>query len=111
MLLGHGSGPARNEALINSVWVDPGAVADDPEDGDLTNDIVRNASALDTTTPGVYRVTYAVIDSAGCEARAIRYVRVVALVATSDPQYLRQLCMRQVPMVGASRIRTRIGKL
>ena len=97
-LLGRGPGPQRNEVLVNSVWVDPGATAEDPEDGDLTDDISRDASSLDTTVPGVYRVTYSVTDSAGCVARAIRYVRVIALVATSDAGYLSQLCLRQVPM-------------
>jgi hypothetical protein len=33
---------------------------------------------------GVYRVTYSVTDSSGCSAQAVRYVRVVALIATSD---------------------------
>ena len=37
---------------IQLVPLHPGATADDPEDGDLTDDIDRDASALDTTTPG-----------------------------------------------------------
>ena len=81
------------------MWVDPGATATDAEDGDLTDKIVRDASQLDTATPGVYRVAYSVVDSAGCETRAVRYVRVIALVATSDAAYLSTLCMRQVPRV------------
>ena len=81
------------------MWVDPGATAKDAEDGDLTDKIVRDASQLDTATPGVYRVAYSVVDSAGCETRAVRYVRVIALVATSDAAYLSTLCMRQVPRV------------
>ena len=81
------------------MWVDPGATAIDAEDGDLTDEIVRDASQLDTATPGVYRVTYSVTDSAGCETRAVRYVRVIALVATSDAEYLSTLCLRQVPRV------------
>lgn len=98
-LRGRGPGPERNEVLINTVWIDPGATAADPEDGDLTDEIFRDASAVDTKKPGVYRVTYSVTDAAGCSAQAIRYVRVIALIATSDAQYLSQLCVRQVPTV------------
>ena len=97
-LLGRGSTPERNEVLVGSIWVDPGATARDPEDGDLTDLIVRDASDLDTATPGVYLIRYSVEDADGCVSRATRYVRVIALVATSDPTYLRQLCLRQVPM-------------
>ena len=70
-----------------------------PRTGILTDRIERDASELDTNVPGVYRVTYRVRDSAGCESVATRFVRVVALVATSDPLYLRQLCLRSVPTV------------
>ena len=44
----------------------------------------------------MYRVTYTVADADGCEAFAARYVRVVALVATSNAFYLRDLCVNQV---------------
>ena len=98
-LLGFGSGPERNEVAVGTVWIDHGAIAYDPEDGDLTDRVERDASELDTNVPGVYRVTYRARDSAGCEAVAVRFVRVVALVATSDPLYLRQLCLRSVPTV------------
>ena len=73
------------------------AEAFDPEDGNLTAAIERDASQLDTSVPGVYRISYEVQDSDGCVTRALRFVRVIALVATSDPAYLRQMCLRQVP--------------
>ena len=57
---------------VGTVWVDHGATAFDPEDGDLTDRIERDASELDTNVPGVYRVTYRVHDSAGCESVATR---------------------------------------
>ena len=96
-LNGVGSGPTRNELGVGTVWVDPGASAFDVEDGDLSDVIVRDTSELNTNVPGVYRVTYRVSDAAGCSVTAARFVRVVALVATSDPLYLRQLCLAQVP--------------
>ena len=80
-LLGRGAAPERNEVLIGSVWIDPGAEAFDPEDGNLTAAIERDASQLDTSVPGVYRVSYEVQDSDGCVTRALRFVRVIALVA------------------------------
>ena len=98
-LLGFGFGPERNEVAVGTVWIDHGATAFDPEDGDLTDNVERDTSELDTNVPGVYRVTYRVRDSAGCEAVAVRFVRVVALIATSDPLYLRQLCLRSVPTI------------
>ena len=87
---------------MGTVWVDPGVVSFDPEDGDLTDKIERDTSELNTNVPGVYRVTYTVTDAAGCEITAARFIRVVALVATSDPLYLRQLCLRQVPTATAA---------
>jgi hypothetical protein len=55
---------------------DPGATATDLEDGDLTNQI-QTAGNVNTSAPGVYTLTYTVIDSAGNRAQAQRIVRVV----------------------------------
>jgi hypothetical protein len=56
---------------------DPGATARDIEDGDLT-DRIQTEGTVNTSAPGVYVLTYAVSDSAGNSAQAVRIVRVVA---------------------------------
>ena len=78
------------------MYVDLGATAFDAEDGDLSVNITTNLGGLDTTAPGVYRVTYTAMDSDGCVAVAVRYVRVIALVRTSDAAFLNTLCLSQV---------------
>ena len=52
----------------------------DEEDGDITSQIDIDNSAVDTSTPGVYPVSYRIVDSSGCEVTATRFVRVIALV-------------------------------
>lgn len=51
---------------------DPEATALDPEDGDITADIVKESdNTVDTTIPGTYRLTYNVSDSEGCAAKEV----------------------------------------
>src|SRR5690606_8680741 len=62
--------------LQGSPYVEQGATANDPEDGDLTDQIVTDSSAVDTNTPGDYTVTYSVTDTDGNNDIAERIVRV-----------------------------------
>src|SRR5690606_1080387 len=48
----------------------------DPEDGDLTDQIVTDSSAVDINTPGDYTVTYSITDTDGNSDSAHRTVRV-----------------------------------
>ncbi|MDR3125762.1 MAG: DUF5011 domain-containing protein [Candidatus Nomurabacteria bacterium] len=57
---------------------DPGAIASDVVDGDLTGDIVVDDSAVDTTTVGQYEVSYEVTNSANLTASITRTVKVIA---------------------------------
>ena len=59
------------------VYTEQGATATDNVDGDLTNSIIIDASALDTSVPGTYTVTYSVADSAGNTSTATRTVNVI----------------------------------
>lgn len=52
---------------VGDPFVDPGCLAEDEEDGDLTDDIVVTDN-VNTLVPGVYTVTYNVEDSAGNDA-------------------------------------------
>lgn len=56
---------------FSEAYTELGATASDDRDGDLTASIVTDASAVDTTMPGDYLVTYNVTDAAGNAAVAV----------------------------------------
>ena len=94
-----GSAATQNELLLSGVYVEQGATAFDEEDGDITSQIDIDNSAVDTSTPGVYPVSYRIVDSSGCEVTATRFVRVIALVPTSDAADILVACRRRVNRV------------
>jgi VCBS repeat-containing protein len=61
-------GNATIDIKEGDAFVDPGAVASDEEDGDISADIVVGGDAVDTGTPGAYVITYDVSDSGGLAA-------------------------------------------
>jgi len=70
--------PNPDNILVNDgPYVDPGFLATDLEDGDLTGDVVVGGDVVDTTTPGTYFITYNVVDSDG--AAAVQKTRVVTV--------------------------------
>ncbi len=74
-----GANPLTVEATI-AAFVDPGAIGDDAEDGELVAQLV--ASNVDAAVPGSYSVQYRVVDSGGSEAFV---TRVVDVVDTTEP--------------------------
>ncbi|MCP3936344.1 MAG: tandem-95 repeat protein, partial [Actinomycetia bacterium] len=68
---------------IGTPYVELGATALDNYDGDLTSSLVIDQSAVDTSAPGSYLVTYDVTDTSGNSAAQI--VRVVAVVDSNGP--------------------------
>ena len=66
-------------------YKESGAVASDLYDGELTEKIEVDKSALDTNTPGSYEVKYVVKDSNGNTAELSRKVNVVEKAATKVP--------------------------
>lgn len=67
-----GAGKIELDAGEPLMLPDPEATALDPEDGDITADIIRDPEAsLDTSRPGTYEIKYNVQDSQGCAAREI----------------------------------------
>ncbi len=56
-------------------FADPGATAQDPQDGDVTNSIT-SSGVVDTSETGEYIITYTARDGAGNSASAQRTVRV-----------------------------------
>jgi hypothetical protein len=77
-------GPATLSLQVGDTYNDQGAAAEDPEDGDLTAQIVVN-NPVDTGTPGTYTVTYTVEDSGGNQAQAERTVIVEAAPSPPPP--------------------------
>jgi hypothetical protein len=63
---------------LNETFVDPGATAFDPKDGDISASIVT-AGTVDTAVAGTYTITYNVTDSDG--NAAVEQVRTVAVTA------------------------------
>lgn len=77
------------ELFVGEPFTDPGAVATDYDDLDLTNKITATHS-IDVHTPGTYTVTYAVSDSSGNQAKEVTRTVVVkekgAISQTDNPQ-------------------------
>ena len=72
-------GNATIELTVGDTYVDEGATAIDDTDGDITSNIIA-AGTVDTTTAGLYTVTYNVADQAGNQANElIRTVNVSEL--------------------------------
>ena len=59
-------------AMSEGVYVDPGATADDEEDGVITLDIEVGGDTVDSTSPGIYTITYNVVDSDGNSAIEVK---------------------------------------
>ena len=70
-----GSNPVS--ITVNNPYTDAGATALDNIDGDVTSQIQIGGDAVDTTTVGVYNITYTVSDNTGNIATAIRTVNVL----------------------------------
>lgn len=72
------------DVLVGTSYSDPGATANDPEDGIVNVDV--NTSEVDMSTLGTYMVYYSATDSQGNTAYAARTVNVVESVTlTANP--------------------------
>ena len=60
---------------VGDVFIDPGATAEDAEDGDLTSSI-QNSSTVNMAEAGAYQVVYSVTDSNGSSVSETRVVNV-----------------------------------
>ena len=66
-----------------STYSDPGATAEDNEDGDITGDISVGGDTVDTNVIGTYYVTYDVVDSEGLAAETA--TRTVSVIDDDEP--------------------------
>lgn len=64
--------------LTTDVFQDPGAIAIDGIDGDISRNILKTGT-VDISTPGIYHVSYTVSDKAGNKATAV-----LTVIVTND---------------------------
>ena len=93
-----GANPAS--VTQNAVYTDSGATATDPEDGDLTAEIITTGLPIDTATLGAHTVTYTVTDADTNTTEVTRTVNVVAAADTTAPVITR---------LGASPVTVTVG--
>lgn len=67
--------------IVGDSFIDPGATANDAEDGDITGDIIVGGDVVSTSTAGTYLITYNVVDSEGLAADEV--VRTVIVAGSS----------------------------
>lgn len=79
-----GANPLNTDVL--ATYTDPGATAEDDEDGDITSSIVVE-NYVNNKIPGSYEVIYSATDAAGNQESAIRTVNVVATTAALAKTY------------------------
>ncbi len=72
------------EMTVNTPFIDPGATANDAEDGNLTSAIVKQGT-VNASTTGSYTLTYTVTDSGGLSASTTRTVIVKPVVVPPTP--------------------------
>jgi len=68
-------GAADTTIVLNGTWTDPGAIAEDDEDGVIT-DIIQVTGTVNVNLTGTYIITYSATDAAGNTGTATRTVRV-----------------------------------
>jgi hypothetical protein len=73
---------------VGTSYVELGATAYDPEDGDISASIVIDSSGVNTAVVGTYAVTYSVVDSSGNSDVKTRTVNVVATVSGAPTNLL-----------------------
>lgn len=70
---------------VNTAYSEPGVVATDAEDGDLTSAVSVDSSKLNTSVPGQYEIIYQVKDSGNLAATPVKRIVIVAPAAV-DPE-------------------------
>lgn len=75
-------GASEITLTVDSEFVDPGIIANDETDGDLTGQVLVDHN-IDVSTPGEYAVRYRVLDAAGNESE--EHVRRVTVVLADTP--------------------------
>lgn len=69
---------------LNSSFIDPGVVATDAEDGDITSSVYSNNVQVNSGRPGRYEITYRVMDSGNAQATPVKRVVIVGEPASDS---------------------------
>ncbi len=69
---------------VGDTYTDPGFTASDDADGDLTVSVVVGGDTVNTNTPGTYRVTYNVMDSANNPATEVTRTVIVSAAPSGN---------------------------
>lgn len=80
------NGDAQIIHKLNTTWIDPGYIAIDQEDGDITNQVVVTGYVNEDST-GLYILTYTVVDSEGGTNTVTRNVIVQNEINYVNGQY------------------------
>ncbi len=85
-------GSSQVSIISGAVYNDPGAYAQDLEDGEISGSIVVGGDTIDYDTPDTYTITYNVTDSSGLAAKQVtRKVTIVGVPELSpedqEPRY------------------------
>lgn len=72
---------------VNTAFVEPGVLAMDAEDGDITSAVYSNSMQVDTGKPGKYEIIYRVTDSANKAAEPVKRIVIVTdpVVGPEEP--------------------------
>lgn len=80
------NGAATINLNVGDTFTDPGAVATDAVDGDISGNIIVAGDTVDTATEGTYTITYNVSDAAGNAASQITRNVVVSAGGSSSSE-------------------------
>jgi len=94
------AGSGTLDVSCGSVFLEPGALAYDACDGDISANIIYGGDAVDTQTPEAYVRTYNVTDGSGFAA--LEAVRLVTVVDRTPPE---------IVLIGAPEIDVECGSL
>jgi surface protein len=84
--------------ITGMTYTDAGASAEDETDGEV---VVTTTGSVDTTTAGVYTITYSAVDAAGNSAEATRTVTVTDPVElTENAPFVEGVCQKMRTNVG-----------
>jgi hypothetical protein len=85
---------------VGETWNDPGALAVDDEDGDLTASVIV-INPIDSSTPGSYTMEYRVTDSSGITSTVTRTVTVIQPLSSGAVRFAAGQVI-ELPVIGTA---------
>ena len=85
---------------VGEIFIDPGALAVDDEDGDLTSSVIV-INPIDSSVPGSYTVEYRVTDSGGLTSAVTRTVTVIQPLSSGALRFAAGQVI-ELPVIGTA---------